>query len=418
MLLTVDRSYLFQRFHELAQIGRRPDGRGYERLAFTPAERQAHQWFRDQAQALGLAVWSDAAGNSFADWDPGLGASTRALAVGSHLDTVPFGGAYDGGLGVVAALAVAKAFRDANIPVKHRLRIAAFTDEEGPRFGTGLLGSKAVAGLLDLELVRAAQDSHGIRLEDAMARAGLTLEALGQARQSLPSFLGYLELHIEQGPRLEQSGLKAAAVTVITGIRQLALEFEGKANHAGTTPKPARQNALRAAADTISRFGRWVDETENLVANPGRIEIHPNAANVIPGRVRLEWDIRSPSVAILNQAVEQLMRCAEDACAPFRIGVQSRLFHDVPPCELSEEWVALTERAAADLGLPTTRLVSWAGHDAGVLGSVIPAAMIFVPSRDGVSHAPDEYSTDEAVFNGTCLLAETARRILTEEGRS
>lgn len=414
--LNIDADFLFQAFAELGVIGRDPGGRGYQRLAWTDAERDAHRWFRERAHGLGFEVWSDQAGNSYADFAGGADPDLPALTIGSHLDTVPFGGAFDGGLGVVAALVAAKAIRDQGNHLKRPLRVAAFTDEEGPRFGTGLLGSKALAGALEMDLVRQARDQQDVVLQDAMAQCGYDLEKLPAVHNLLNRFYGYIELHIEQGPRLENSGIPTAAVTAITGIRQVRLDFSGKTNHAGTTPKPDRQNALRAAAESIAQFSVWVDGTDNLVANPGRITVHPNAANVVPGEARLDWDLRSPDPGLLDQAVERLAEMASDAARPFRVDVKHQVFHDVPSCPMSEAWIGAIEEAAQELHLTSTRLVSWAGHDAGVLGRVIPAAMIFVPSRAGISHAPEESSSDSAMLDGTRLLAETAFHILTEEG--
>ena len=414
--LNLDADFLFRAFAELGVIGRNPSGRGYQRLSWSQAERDAHQWFRERAQGLGFEAWTDPAGNSFADFSGGASPDEPALAIGSHLDSVPFGGAFDGGLGVVAALIAAKAIRDQGATLRRPLRLAAFTDEEGARFGTGLLGSKALAGALDMDLVRQAADQNNILLKDAMARYGFDLEALPSTHKLLPRFFGYLELHIEQGPRLEQRGIATAAVSVITGIRHLRLEYLGQTNHAGTTPKPERRNALRAAAEAIAAFSRWVDNTDNLVANPGHITVHPNATNVVPGEAQLDWDIRSPDPALLDQAVNRLTSTANEVAQPFQVTVRHHGYHDVPACAMSEPWMRLIEEAAGDLHLSTTRLVSWAGHDASVLGRVIPAAMILVPSRAGVSHAPEESSSDSAMLDGTRLLAQTAFHILTEEG--
>ncbi len=414
--LGIDQAYLKDTFDQLAEIGRDPDGRGYQRLAWTEAEREAHRWFRSKAVQLGFSTWTDHAGNSFADFTGGADPSIPALAIGSHLDTVPYGGAFDGGLGVVAALAAGKAIRESGLTLARPLRLAAFTDEEGPRFGTGLLGSKALAGALDMDLIRNARDSTNISLNSAMATSACDLESLPLVQQSLKRFAGYLELHIEQGPRLERSNTRTGAVTAVTGIRQISVYFHGKTNHAGTTPKPERKNALRAASETIVRFSDWVDQTDNLVANPGKILVHPNAANVVPGEAQIDWDMRSPDSALLDQAYAKLAEYAENAAASMSMQATHQLFHDVPPCPLFSPWIQITEQCAHELDLSITRLVSWAGHDAGVLGLVIPSAMIFVPSRDGISHAPEEFSDDAALVDGTQLLGETALSILLKEG--
>lgn len=411
-----DSSYFLTIFAELAAIGKSPDGSGYLRIAWSDAEREAHRWFREKAEALGLRVFQDQAGNSFADFvPPSVDNTVPRLAFGSHLDSVPHGGTFDGGYGVAAALAVAKALIDHAPRLRRPFRVAAFTDEEGPRFGTGLLGSKTVAGLLDMEHVTAAQDARGVTLRSAMAAHGFDLDRLPESAPRKESFFGYLEIHIEQGPRLERQGLAVAAVTDITGIRQVALNFTGKANHAGTTPKDERQNALRSAAETIMQFSAFVDGTQDLTANPGHIEVHPNATNVVPGQVRLNWDIRSPNPALLDEALDALVNMAERSGASFGVVVSADVFHDVVPCPMYEPWVVAIEEAATRLNLPATRLVSWAGHDAGVLGRVMPAAMIFIPSQHGISHAPEEFSSDQAMLDGVRVLGETAYQLLQEE---
>lgn len=408
----IDAEYLRGALDELADIGYDAEHGGYYRLAWSPQERQAHQWFRDRLTALGLRVWTDGAGNSFGQWDIGDG---PALAIGSHLDSVPSGGNYDGGLGVVAALATLKGLQDSGFRPSRPIRVAAFTDEEGPRFGTGLLGSKAVAGLLDLTHINSAQDAEGQSLSDAMAAYGFSIEALPAVKNTRPQYFGYLELHIEQGPRLEKAGLDIGVVTDITGISHLLITFSGTANHAGTTPKEERKSALVAASRFIVDFETFVLKQKDLVGNVGAVEVHPNAANVIPGETTLRIDVRSPDEKVLDAAVEWIRQRAS-AIQP---DAAVSLYHYVPPAHMHAPWLPVIEDAAAHFGYSSTRLVSWAGHDAGILSRVMPAAMLFVPSHAGISHAPEEWTAFDDVMHGAEVLAATTKALCeTKEDRS
>ena len=408
----IDADYLRGALEELSGIGYNGERGGYYRLAWSQNERQAHQWFRDKLQALGLRVWTDGAGNSFGQWDAGNG---PALAIGSHLDSVPSGGNYDGGLGVVSALATIKALRDHGCHPVRPIRVAAFTDEEGPRFGTGLLGSKAVAGLLDLDHLLVAKDAEGQSLADAMAEYGFSLAGLDAVKNTRPEFFGYLELHIEQGPRLEKDGLDIGVVTDITGIAHLAVSFPGVANHAGTTPKEDRHSALVAASHFIVSLEDFIAGRPQVVGTVGAIEVHPNAANVIPAMAVLRIDLRSPQ----EQELEAAMDWVREHARVVNPAAEATLYHYVPPAHLHAPWLPIIESVTDRLGYSHTRLVSWAGHDAGILSGVMPAAMIFVPSRAGISHAPEEWTAFDDVLGGAEVLAAATRTIseLIEEGR-
>lgn len=400
----IDADYLRGALDELSRIGYDGERGGYYRLAWSRHEREAHQWFRDKLEVLGLRVWTDGAGNSFGQWDAGEGS---ALAIGSHLDSVPSGGNYDGGLGVVAALATVKALRDNGCQPVRPIRVAAFTDEEGPRFGTGLLGSKAIAGLLDLDHIKIARDADGKTLADTMAEYGFSVTDLHAVKDTRPDFFGYIELHIEQGPRLEKDGLDIGVVTDITGIAHLVVNFPGVANHAGTTPKEDRQSALVAASRFIVSLEDFIANRPQLVGNVGAIEVHPNAVNVIPAMTVLRIDLRSPQEQELEAAVDWVRKRARIVNQAATVS----LYHYVPPAHMHAPWLPILERETDRLGYSHTRLVSWAGHDAGILSSVMPAAMLFVPSHAGISHAPEEWTAFDDVLQGTEVLAAATRTL-------
>lgn len=340
----IDADYLRGALEELSRIGYDAERGGYYRLAWSRHEREAHQWFRDKLEALGLRVWTDGAGNSFGQWDAGEGS---ALAIGSHLDSVPSGGNYDGGLGVVSALATVKALRDNGCQPVRPIRVAAFTDEEGPR--------------------------------------------------------------------LEKDGLDIGVVTDITGIAHLVVSFPGVANHAGTTPKEDRHSALVAASRFIVSLEDFIANRPQLVGNVGAIEVHPNAVNVIPAMTVLRIDLRSPQEQELEAAVDWVRKHARIV----NHAVTVSLYHYVPPAPMHAPWLPIIEREADRLGYSHTRLVSWAGHAAGILSSVMPAAMLFVPSRAGISHAPEEWAAFDDVLQGAEVLAAATQTLseLAEGGR-
>jgi allantoate deiminase len=378
------------------------DGGGVSRFAWSPELAEANAWLMNRLEALGLEAELDTAGNVFGRWDGGEG---KAVLVGSHLDTVPRGGRYDGALGVLAALAVVRALKAEGVEPVRPLWVVSFNDEEGSRFQTGMLGSRAFCGELDLE------DWRRRGVADAMARAGFDFERLPQAR-NVAGVGAYLELHIEQGPVLEQSGEDIGIVTAITGLLGFRVRFLGAANHAGTTPMEARQDALAGAARVVLALREEARAQEGMTSNVGKLLVEPGGFNVIPGLAEFTVDVRSPTPEGYERAEAFVRETVKRVAAEEELGVEISTTHRKPPVALDEGLQDGLAAAAEAEGASYRRMPSGAGHDAMVLAHHVPAAMLFVPSRGGISHSPEEYTPPEQCELGARVLARAVRSLV------
>jgi beta-ureidopropionase / N-carbamoyl-L-amino-acid hydrolase len=374
---------LAARLETLAPIGRGP--RGTTRLAWTEEDAATGEWFREQASGAGLRVERDPAGNLWAVPDT----PPPWWAVGSHLDSVREGGSFDGALGVVAAFEVAAR---AAAPVA----VISFADEEGARFNTPTFGSRALTGVLDLEVLDRV-DRDGVRLADAMREAGVDPAGIERAPEWMSRLRGFVELHIDQTTELERAGLPAGVVRGLASRMRLRAEIEGRADHAGTTPPADRRDALAAAARLIvAALDRSGD---GLVATASRIEVEPNALTTVPARASVWLDARSPDadrVDAWRAEVEAL-----DVGLPVALSLESRS----PGCEfdagLRSRLVALSE----EMGARAPEMDCYAGHDAGLIAARLPAAMVLVRNETGVSHSPEErVELGDAAFGAELVL--------------
>lgn len=391
----LDGEELLQQLDDLGRIGARAGG-GVDRLAFSPADLAGRAWVAEQMRAVGLDVVRDGAGNvigRLAGSEPGL----APIALGSHTDTVPNGGRFDGALGVLAAIAAVRAVRGAGLALRHPLEVIDFAGEEATIAG-GTFGSRAMAGLLaDAALVAAAWD--GRPVAELLIAAGLDPAGVARAARPAGDLAAYLELHIEQGGALEAAGVPVGVVEGIVGIRRYVAHFQGAANHAGTTPLAQRRDALVMAAPLIGAV-REVAEAHQIVGTVGTVRVEPNAPNVIPGRVELGLEIRGLDEAVLDGAAAAIE--ARAATAGGRLVEISR--KEAVACAAIV--VGAIEAGCAALGLGHRRMPSGAGHDAMCLAALAPVGMIFVPSAGGVSHAPDEWTAPEdCVAGARALLA-------------
>jgi allantoate deiminase len=393
----------------LAQFGGGPDG-GVTRVAWSQELFEAYDWLGDRMHELGLEVEVDAAGNLFGRWAVGNGSP---VLVGSHLDTVPSGGRLDGALGVVAAVHAVKLLQEQGFEPARPVWIVAFMDEEGTRFDAALFGSRAFVGE-DVAPAGDRIDAAGTTLRYAMGERGHVLERVGEAAR-VAEVGAYLELHIEQGPVLEAEGVQIGVVTSIVGLRGYRVRLHGQANHAGTTPMSLRRDALAGAARIALELRDFARARENVTANVGKITVAPGGANVVPGFADFTIDIRAATpdgVAELERLVEETVaRIAQEE----GLGAELERTFSLEPLELDPKLVDAVERAAAEEGATSRRMPSGAGHDAMVVGRHVPAAMIFVPSRSGISHSPDEYSSPSEVELGMRVLAATLRLSLRPE---
>ena len=355
------------------------------RRFLTPPVHAVHAHLRSRMEALQMTTQTDAAGNLRGLWQP-AGCGEKRLLIGSHIDTVPDAGAFDGVLGVVLALELVALAKANKIPLD--VEVIAFSEEEGVRFGVPFLGSRAVAGRFDPALL-ALKDADGSTLEEAIREFGLDPDGLATASAHEDS-VGFFEIHIEQGPVLDTEGLKVAAVTGIVGQTRIGLEFRGHANHAGTTPMNLRRDALAAAAEWISAVETASLKMEGLVATVGKLSVRPNAANVIPGTAELSLDVRHASDAARRNAVDNLRERAGAIAERRGLQLEWNRKSDEPAVPMDERLTAFLVDAMETCGFPARRMSSGAGHDAMVMAGRMPTAMLFLRSPEGISHHPSE----------------------------
>jgi len=392
------------RLEELSTVGRTPDG-GVSRFSYSPehaaAVRLVARWMREAGAEPAVDAW----GNLFA-LVPGEAGTLPPIASGSHLDTVPNGGIFDGALGVLGAVEAAAALRDAGTRPRHPLLLLGFAEEEGTSYGVGCLGSLGAVGRAPAP--EALHDAGGRSAADAL-RAFDT----GLPRRTLPlPMAAYVELHIEQGPTLAARETPLAAVDAIVGISRLTLEFVGEANHAGTTPMDARRDALWGAADLVSAVRSLVRDTgDRAVGTVGRLAVSPGAANVVPGRAELVVELRSSDARLLETLRERVDAEGRACARRYGLGLESRAWRTEAPVPLNRSIHDEIAAAARDLGWPLVTMSSWAGHDAKILGAVVPSGMIFVPSVDGVSHSPRERTAWVDVARGAQVLCRSIERL-------
>ena len=385
-----------------ARIGADERG-GVSRFAWTPELEQANAWLMERLAELGLSAELDSAGNVLGRWESGEG---KAVLLGSHLDTVPNGGRFDGALGVLAALDVVRRLRADGVKPRRPVWVASFNDEEGARFQTGMLGSRAFCGECDLE------DWGRRGIPEAMGEAGQDFVRLAEARR-VDEVGAYLELHIEQGPVLERGGVDLGVVTAITGILGFRARFLGEANHAGTTPMDHRRDALVGAARAVLALREEARTRDDMTANVGVISAEPGGFNVVPGTAEFTIDVRSPSTERYAELGPFVQETLTAIAADEGLELELAETHRKPPVALDADLQDALEAAAREEGATTLRMPSGAGHDAMVLAHHVPAAMLFVPSRGGLSHTPDEYSSESHCQLGADVLARTVRMLVS-----
>ena len=407
-----DATRIGARLGEIATIGADPEGEGISRISFTRLEREAHElvgrWLRD----LGLSISVDAIGNTIAEL-PGAERGAAAIGVGSHLDSVPHGGRFDGIVGVVGAVELAELIVAGDVRLRHPLRIVIFAGEEGARFGEPCVGSKAVTGQLgDRDLTR-MRDARGISLADALRELGFDPRAVGQARWKSSDWAAFLELHIEQARMLEASDTPIGLVDTVSGSTRLRLELRGRADHSGGTPMNMRADALAAAAEIVLAAESAAREPRNRGARltVGRLDVHPNSITTIPGRVRMTLDVRDVDSDRQRRLAVEMVRRARVMCERRGVSVDAELIADTSPSVLPMWIRELTSQVCEELGIRFRVMTSGAGHDSQVVNALVPAGMVFVPSKDGLSHVPEEWTSASDVARGVDVLHHSVVRL-------
>jgi len=390
---------------KLGEIGKTPDG-GVSRVAFSDADIEGRRYFMKLMKEAGLAVRVDTAGNIIGRRE-GSVAGLPPIVLGSHLDSVPNGGKYDGALGAVAGLECASVLKETGLVLRHPLEAVIFTNEEG-----GLIGSKAMAGALNAKTLDVVSQN-GKTVRDGMAAVGGDPGRLAEAVRAKGDIAAYLEIHIEQGGVLEERGVPIGVVEGIVGIARWDIMVEGFANHAGTTPMKERRDALLAAAELITAVNRIVTAMPGRqVGTVGRIKAEPGAVNVIPGKVEMSLELRDLDADKVRTLIERIR--GEAAAVAARTGTKigfAAIEERTLPALTDERIGRIIEDAARELGLASHRMPSGAGHDAQSIAGIAPIGMIFVPSVGGISHSPLEFSKAEDIEKGVSVLLKALFRV-------
>ncbi|MBN1564448.1 MAG: Zn-dependent hydrolase, partial [Anaerolineae bacterium] len=382
----------------LGEIGRTPAG-GLARTTFSAADFAGREWFRQRVLDAGLQFYEDGAGNLSAI----LGESGPTILFGSHLDTVPNGGRYDGALGVLSALEALRTIQETGIVPPVRLEVISFTDEEGTH--SSMIGSRAVTGALTPDDL--------LPIQHVLTPTPYTPASILAAKRNPTDYRAFLEVHIEQGKRLERAGIDIGVVTNIVGIRHFWLAFTGQANHSGTTPMDQRTDALWGAAEFVGRGKTLVMERFTPgVMNCGDVQVAPGAHNIVPGQVRLAFEIRHGTTAQMDDMEQVLFALAQETADQYHLRLSIESLGHVVPAELDDQVIAAIERAAATLNLSHTRLMSFAGHDTQNMSRFTPSAMFFVPSVAGFSHNPQEFTRDQDVINAANVVLQTVLHLI------
>jgi allantoate deiminase len=403
--VNVDR--LWDDLHRLSEIGR--GDRGISRLAFSPQDMEARQWLLRRFEAAGIPARMDSYGNVFGrlggvqegdlgERSPG---AAPVLMIGSHVDTVPEGGMFDGALGVLAGLECLRTLKESGVRLPFAVDVAAFSNEEGARLGPGTFGSRV--------LLEGISDDEWMKVSPVLKEAGLGHGVEGGPSLDPAHLRAYLELHVEQGGVLDASGEDIGVVQGIVCIKLFYVTFKGVPNHAGTTPMGHRKDALLGAAELVLSVPKVVREVGSpiTVGTSGQIRVSPGGRNIIPGEAEISIEVRDLDDEVASRVVESLRNKASEIASSRGLRVEMSRVASTAGAGMAPEIQDIIEREAAALGLSTRRMPSGAGHDAMTFGNKVPSGMIFVPSRGGISHSPEEWTSKEHCGNGAQVLLRT-----------
>jgi N-carbamoyl-L-amino-acid hydrolase len=399
--LKINPQRLWDSLMETAQIGGTPKG-GIKRLTLTDEDRRVRDWFKAQCEALGCTVTVDEVGNMFAV-RPGRRADLAPIAMGSHLDTQPTGGKFDGVLGVLGALEAMRTMHDMGYETNAPVEIVNWTNEEGSRFAPAMLASGVYAGVFTPEFAYSREDRQGLKYGDELERIGYR----GAEKAGAHKFGAMFELHIEQGPILENEGRMIGIVQGVQGMRWYEVTVAGQDAHTGATPMYLRRNALLGAARVIDRIDAIAHEhAPNAVGTVGLIENRPNSRNVIPGEVFFCVDLRHPDDAVLDVMEAKLRRALDEILTPLKLTFEEKRIWHSPAVRFAPDLIDCVRIGTERAGYESRDMVSGAGHDAAYVARVAPTTMIFVPCAGGISHNEAESTTFEECAAGAQVLLE------------
>lgn len=402
-------------FNAISEFGALKGG-GLTRLAFSKEDLEARKFLINLIEKNGFKLKIDNVGNIFAIYDDGCEADAKPVCVGSHIDSVPNGGFYDGTLGVMAGLEALTAIKEAGIKLKRPLWLINFSCEESSRFKTATIGSKIISGKLSQQRLHELKDEDGISLFEAMSAAGFKPQNLDEAILKENSLHAYLELHIEQGPVLERSAISVGVVSGIAAPIRFEITIHGKADHSGATPMNMRSDALLAASHIIIAANKFAKNKKTAVATVGYVHAKPGVLNVVPGEARLGVDLRDIDKASLEELNLELRNFVGELSRELKFSYEIRELSNDEPVKLSEHAINLLEDEAAKLGVETLTLPSGAGHDAMNLTKLASSVgMLFIPCVDGISHNTKEAINFKDAVAATKILTNALIRLSNEE---
>ena len=408
--MKIDIQRLSAEIDHLAQFSDAP-APAVTRVLWTPTDMKGRAYLRSLYDEAGLQTRTDALGNTFARW-VGTEPNLAPVATGSHVDAIPHAGKFDGVLGVLGGLEAMRALKSSGFAPRRSIELIQFTSEEPTRFGLGCLGSRALCGARSPDDLRALKDGDGVSLDDARRKAGFD-GSLETVRLPDDAYHAFVELHIEQGPELEKANLPLGIVTAIAAPAALRVEITGVGGHAGATLMPGRRDALLAGAELALAVEKAALATGSVdtVATTGFFQVHPGAVNSVPSRVQIEIDARDIDGARRDCVVEEIRQAAREIEARRKVTIALETLNADPPATCAPLVVDAIENACRAVETPFEKMVSRAYHDSLFMARVCPVGMIFIPSKGGISHRPDEYSAPEDIARGADVLARTLAQL-------
>ncbi|QKS72343.1 Zn-dependent hydrolase [Paenalkalicoccus suaedae] len=384
---------------------------GQQRIAYTAEEDRVFEVVADWCKELSMTVRMDQAGNLIAR-RKGRQDDLPAIAIGSHLDTVYTGGGFDGTIGVIAGVEIIHRLNEAHVETEHPIEVIAFRAEESSRFGVATIGSKAMAGTFDTERLQHVKDRDGVTLKEALQQKGLHVETMNESKRTREELQAFFEMHIEQGPELEQAKKPVAIASAIAAPTRLSIDIMGKYAHSGTTAMDKRKDALVVASHLILAVESFAKTEASLgtIGTVGIVDVDNGAMNVVPGHVTLKVDIRGINVASIKRVVEAVYEKAEKLASDQKVAIEVEVISEEAPVPLSERLQHTLKQAAGSVGIAPITIPSGAGHDAMNLAAFTDSALLFIPSRDGVSHHPEEYSSMQDIVCGIDVLEEAVKQ--------
>jgi allantoate deiminase len=404
----VNQDRLWNRLMELGSIGKQQSG-GITRLSYTEDERAAKEQVTSYMKEAGLTVYEDAVGNLIGRRE-GRNTSAPVVLIGSHFDSVYNGGNFDGPLGVLSGIEILQTMNEQGTQTEHPIEVIAFKDEEGARFSFGMIGSRAIAGTLTQDHLQ-NKDSQGMTIAQAMSEAGYDPLTIGQAARPKGTVKAYMELHIEQGKILEKRDLSVGVVTGIAGPLWLKFIIEGEAGHAGTTPMNDRHDALVAATQVIQLIEEESSKTGSTVGTVGQLQLFPGGINIIPGKVEFSLDLRDIDEAVRDTVEKCIVESAKHLCEQRGVRLQTEVLQRVAPALCADVIQNKSKEACEKMGLESFSIASGAGHDGMQLTELCPMGMLFIRSKDGISHNPAEWSSKEDCADGANVLYDTVLQL-------